>query len=335
MRPLQFSIAPMQDSDIPEVLQTIASAFPAELKGLGLSEAAFVELHQKLLATERGRRAFGFAGVAREEKKRETGDHSDEGRGAERGAFLGVVVVQGTGGGEDEEEEEEEEEEEQEQEDRPPLLLLARLLRSLRAADFARVRSLCGARVAALHLARDLLLPEALGDRELLLEYLVVAPAARGKGVGRALLEFAVAAAEGWGGRRREGGVGVVGVGGGGGGGGDEGGRPSEQTKRKSSLTLWVDEENAAALSLYSSAGFRRVSAGCCGSGGGGGSGEKDEEEEEEGESGEGGSRGVSLSSVSYFAAAAMTLYHRALCRFFLGSSRWVRLALPLGDGEK
>jgi len=41
-----------------------------------------------------------------------------------------------------------------------------------------------------------------------------------------------------------------------------------------------------------------------------------------------------SSSSSSSLAAAAMTLYHRALCRFFLGSSRWVRLALPLGAAK-
>ena len=171
------------------------------------------------------------------------------------------------------------------------------------------MRSLSGStRVAALHLARDLLLPEALSEGELLLEYLAVAPRARGQGVGRALLAFAVAVA-----------------------GAEGGGRPSpgEEGGKKTSLTLWVDEGNEAALALYFSAGFRRVPTAAAG-------GRKEEQEESDGGRDGRSSRGMSLSSSSSssLAAAAMTLYHRALCLFFLGSSRWVRLALPLGAAK-
>jgi ribosomal protein S18 acetylase RimI-like enzyme len=304
----------MQDSDIPEVLQAIASAFPAEARGLGLSEAAFVGLHARLLATERGRRAFGLAGVAREEKGRDGGNGGSFGSGGEGaeqqpGAFLGVVVVQGAAGAG--EGEEAATSTSTSPASPPPL---SERLRALRAG-FGSVRSLSGStRVAALHLARDLLLPEALSEGELLLEYLAVAPRARGQGVGRALLAFAVAVA-----------------------GAEGGGRPSpgEEGGKKTSLTLWVDEGNEAALALYFSAGFRRVPTAAAS----GGKEEQQEEEQEESDGGRDGrsSRGMSLSSSSSsssssLAAAAMTLYHRALCLFFLGSSRWVRLALPLGQ---
>ena len=79
-----------------------------------------------------------------------------------------------------------------------------------------------------------------------------------------------------------------------------------------------------AALALYSSAGFRRERAAG-----------KEEEKSEGGEKdGSSSSGGISLLSSSSLAAAAMKLYHRALCRFFLGTSRWVRLAMPLLGGE-
>ena len=121
-------------------------------------------------------------------------------------------------------------------------------------------------------------------------------PGARGRGVGRALLEFAVAGAM----------------------------TMQQESQSKTSLTLWVDEGNEAALALYSSAGFRRERAAG-----------KEEEKSEGGEKdGSSSSGGISLLSSSSLAAAAMKLYHRALCRFFLGTSRWVRLAMPLLGGE-
>ena len=321
----RFSIARMQPSDIPEVLHALASAFPAEVEGLGLSEAAFVELHCRLLATKRGIEAFGVVGVAREAK--------------ERGAFLGVVVVQGAGGeggggggGEAEEEETEAAASTSSSSSPPPPPLtptpsfLSRL-RSLRAR-FSSVRSLCGVRAAALSLARDLLLPESLADDELLLEYLAVSPRARGRGVGRALLAFAVAEAQRWGE-------------------GEGAGNYSKKKKKKTALTLWVDAGNEAALALYFSAGFRRVPGGAAAGGGGCagcGSGKaaeeaaEEEEAEEAAEAEESDEGAVTLSPASssplaVAVEAAKTLYHRALCRFFLGSSRWVRLALPLGRG--
>ena len=113
--------------------------------------------------------------------------------------------------------------------------------------------------------------------------------------------EFAVAESEKWGGGK-------------------------DPPKKNTSLTLWVDAGNAVALELYRSRGFRKVEA-ACGSG-------KEKEEEEEEEEVESSERGLAPLSLS-LSEAARTLWHRALCRFFLCTSCWVRLALPLKGEAK
>ena len=300
-----FTISRMRDSDILEVLATVASSFPAEVKGLGLSTPSFVALHSRLLSTPAGRRAFGVAGVAREKNSSDNGN-------AKPGAFLGVAVVQGSGGdGVDDGEEEEESEPEKATPSTfssstsssscpSPLSLFSSKLRSL-SADFSSLRAHCGTKVAALTLARDLLLPEALAEGELLLEYLAVAPRARGRGVGRALL------------RVRSRGIRKVG----------RRERPAEEEYVSDSVGRRRERRRAGAVSLEG------VSEG--------GSSVR----ERQGKRGRGRGRGGRelrerpRSSLPLLSEAARTLWHRALCRFFLCTSCWVRLALPLKGEAK